>query len=96
MRRSGNDIEGNHLRGAARGPAARAAPPKRAASWITFMARVELSAVVREYQRVYLMGWEEMARDQRTQVKCWWRPIVSGINECRKLVQKRRKINTEQ
>jgi hypothetical protein len=40
------------------------------------------------------MGWEEVASGQRTQVNCWWRPNVSGINECRKLVRKRGKINT--
>jgi hypothetical protein len=49
MEIAGHDGEVVDLRGAARGLAARAAPPKRAASWITFMASVELSAVVGEY-----------------------------------------------
>jgi hypothetical protein len=43
---------------------------------------------------VVLDGMGKVARDQRVQVNCWWRPNVSGINECRKLVQKKKKIKT--
>ena len=41
--------EEKDLLGAARGWAASAVPPKRAASWVTFMTRMKRAAVVGEY-----------------------------------------------
>jgi hypothetical protein len=40
------------------------------------------------------MGWEEVTKTEGRRSIAYGRPNVSGINECRKLVQKRRKINT--
>jgi hypothetical protein len=48
--------EERDLRGDARGWTARAVPPKRAASWVTFMSGVELTSEAKWDKRVHLMS----------------------------------------